>query len=247
MPQTAPSQVSSARPAAVPEPAKAIYSRASRHRRFCSVMLGICILSLTGCGNRSALTARSIERGIHYVTMPTSAYYHRTAEGGYEVVLLHDPLDVQPQRTAAGIAPAVEPPLRQVVHLRILWRPRRIPQQREQLAANASIDWRLFGVGLEGGEDHLHYQGAGFVTIDESGDSARVLIRRALIKPVSSGGRLADPLGPSEFSGSVIAQRDRNRVDRIVGQLRQSVSGVAAAEQDVIRHSGPPPRQPIQP
>jgi hypothetical protein len=216
-------------------------------RTMCSLSLGICILSLTGCGNRSALTVQSIERRTHYVTTPTSAYYTRTPQGGYEVVLLHDPLDVPAQRSGSGIAPAVEPPLRQVVHLRVLWRPRRTPQQRERLAANASIDWHLFGVGLEGEQDHLHYKGAGFVTIDDSGDSARVLIRRALLKPVSAQGRLADPLGPSQLDGSVIAHRSRAEVARVLDQMRQRGEGVAAAQQDVIRHSGPPPRQPAQP
>jgi hypothetical protein len=185
------------------------------------LLLSIVLLS-TGCFSSSnKLTFRSNHGNEIYPQAFRQAYYSKTEDGRYDVVLMEG-----------------GQPLNQIVHIKVLWKPLRGVKPDAPSATNSVIDWYL-----QSGGDRLHYRGAGFVSVSEGRSDATFVIRNAQVELSEGSGRLHDPLGASSLSGSFDAVPNPGQVSSTIEMLRQENARSQVRQASAI--DGPPPRTPV--
>ena len=196
-------------------------------KRLLAPLLPAFFLLLTpGCASsRSTLTLSQV--GGHEIFEKTfpQAYASRTPDGDYQVVLVDEP---SPPTPAPGqpLKVVTQPPLRQIVQIRTLWRPSRGTKPDHPSATNGAIDWFVLGAGTSGPVDRVHYEGVGFVAVDADEDTVKVTVRNATLKTAECSGALSDPLGKSRLTGDITAHRDPRKVQELLAEVR---SGTAYA------------------
>lgn len=183
-----------------------------------------------GCGQNSAeLTLTSLQSNATFLQQFSRAYVTTGATGGSEIVLV----DEQAVNGGGGAEAGEAVPasasgataLRQVMHLRVLWKPQRGTKQSHPSYTNAGLRWYVIG---DGGHDVLEYSGAGFVALQETAAGTQVTIRNATLKPVAAPrGGLCDPVGPARLTGTFIAKKSPQRVKSLLAEVK---SAVASAE-----------------
>lgn len=195
------------------------------YRPFAPLLFGLlCWAALTGgCAQtpQSTLTLTSSRSGQVYKPEFGTAYVSRSGNGDYDVVLTGESTPSADAQTAAAGAVGY---VRQVVHVRVHYRPMRGARLDHPSASNASIRWFVLG---DRPADVVEYAGAGFVTVKPGfgGDAAQVVVRNASLRPVVTRGNLADPLGPVSLDGTFVARSNRQRVDELLAQVRSAVEG----------------------
>src|SRR5690606_18697922 len=113
----------------------------------------------------------------------------------WRILLQEDWTSHPPRKPQQVLEPAGEPPMRQVLSIRLFWRPLPGIPADVPAGSNAAIDWYLLGVGSRAGKDALHYAGVGHVTYQRSGDRIAVTIRQATLQPVEQRGSMHDAFG----------------------------------------------------
>jgi hypothetical protein len=159
--------------------------------------------ALCGCASQSRLTVAPTRSREIFSQRFDKAFSSRDEAGDYRIVLLDDGLNV-PQNTGP-LHPTATPPVRQVVRIRLFWRPMLGTKPDFPSASNAAIDWYVMGTGSREAIDMIHYQGVGFVSVRTAAGGATVTIHTALLNPVASCGRMADPIGVTKLSGTFFA------------------------------------------
>ena len=194
----------------------------------------------TGCALKAdkspRLQLRSMETKQVYAQQFDRAYYSSRGTGEYEVVLIDDGADVTSARGKSSkpidpLPPSQEAPLRQVVHIRVHWRPLRGTKPDHPSATNAVIDWYVTastGDAVEA-DDRLHYQGAAFVELASNGEVAKVSITKAQMSLIEVVGSLYDPVGRSVLSGTFTATRNEKFVAAVTTPLRMDAAAARAA------------------
>jgi hypothetical protein len=181
---------------------------------------------LQGCSNGTAtLTLHPEGQNVAFAKTFAHAYVGKDADGSYACVLVSDDA---PAVTAASndksLAPADATPLRQVVHIKVLWRP--LNGLRDSVASNAAIDWYV--MSTTGGDDLLLYQGAGSVTLTPDGDHAKINIRSADLKPALTRGGLKDPIGNATITGTFTAKANNKEMNQLLAGTRERLATVAS-------------------
>jgi hypothetical protein len=211
----------------------------------------ICVILLAalagGCASDAAtLRFQSVESGKFAVREFRRAYYSKTEDGQYTAVLTDDGINAAPAKSSGAIPAATSTaPLRQVVSIRVLWRPLRGSKPDAPSTTNAVIDWYVRSNTDPASKDMLHYRGAGFISIYGSGETARFTVRNARVELAEQSGRLQDPLGQTELTGSFLATRS----DTLAASSLQT----GTESPDLHRaspassHMGPPPRTMLGP
>ena len=192
-----------------------------------------------GCARNAPAELRltSIEDNSTYRQTFSKAYVSRNAGGGTEIVLT----DVQRVQPAGDAAPAAAagtsagPAVRQVMHLKILWKPQRGARQSHPSYTNAGLHWYVFADPGDGslGEatDVLEYSGAGFVTLAETAAGTQVTIRNATVKAVGTpGDHLTDPVGPARLTGTFLAKQSPQRVNALLAEVKTALDGAVAPQ-----------------
>jgi hypothetical protein len=200
-------------------------------------------LLLTGCfslPSSNKLTFRSNQNGETYSQAFKQAYYSRTADGQYDVVLLANGITPRPTKSSGPIASAPGGPLDQTVQVRVLWKPLRGAKPDAPSATNSVIDWYV--QTTDSGADRLHYRGAGLVSVSEGKNTAKFNIRNAQVALREGAGRLHDPLGASSLNGSFQAIRNDDIVASTIAQLHRENGKPHGSQASV--HEGPPARIP---
>jgi hypothetical protein len=187
-------------------------------------------LVLTGCASKAGtsprLQLRSSQTRQVYAQQFDTAYFSRGDTGEYEIVLVDDG---GADAGTAGSAKAGQPlrpsqaaPLRQVVHIRVHWRPLRGTKPDHPSATNAVIDWYVTAPTGDAAQanDRLHYQGAAFVEIGAKDRVAKVRVSKGQVALVEAVGSLHDPVGRSVLSGTFTATRDKTMVAANTAPLR---------------------------
>ncbi|HZL37607.1 MAG TPA: hypothetical protein VFC78_19980 [Tepidisphaeraceae bacterium] len=143
----------------------------------------------------------------------TQAYAAGNDQGGTDVILV-DPAAQQAMNGYESSAP-----VRQIMHIRVMWVPTR--DMRAE-ASNAAVAWYVIGRSLP---DVLEYTGTAFVYLESQGDgTTSVVIRDATVKRSKSHGSLTDPVGPSRIQGTVIARQDKKMVNRLLHEMQTTVA-----------------------
>jgi hypothetical protein len=208
----------------------------------------ICALFVTGCalkGDESPrLQLRSMRTKQVYAQQFDRAYYSSRGTGEYEIVLIDDSgggggsaTDAKRKSAKSGepLPPSQAAPLRQVVHIRVHWRPLRGTKPDHPSATNAVIDWYVTAPAGDATQtnDRLHYQGAAFVELGTTGTVAKVTITKAQMSLVEVVGSLHDPVGRSVLSGSFAATRNDAMLVAATTPLRLDAAAAAAAARTV--------------
>ena len=208
------------------------------------LLTGLC--SITGCSSGPAsLTFKSTHSEDEYSQQFSRAFYSHPENGEYHAVLIEDGIHPNATKPSEPIVASAAAPLSQTVHVRVLWRPIRGTKPDAPSATNSIIDWYVRTNDSASATDHLHYRGAGFVSVSESKGQARFVIRSAHLELADSGGKLRDPLGASSLSGEFVALKNPGVVTSTVDDLMASAERPALPSH--AAHDGPPPRTPAGP
>jgi len=193
-----------------------------------SLLLIAAIWSAAGCSSDPTLRLTSARDHRTYTQSFTSAYAAREADGDVDVVLLDEP--------TSDSAPA---PVRQVMHIRMLWNPTRDLKADHNSASNATVHWYVLGNQTQTRADVLEYSGTAFVSLDDSGGSTELTIGSATLKPAACRGAMCDPVGPSSVHGTFTARNDRRRVAQVLAGVRTAVAAANAAARDASFRTKP--------
>lgn len=197
--------------------------------------VGLLLLaSAPGCSHDSAdLRLTSLQNKANFRQQFTKAYYSKGEDGDTEIVLLSDAADSSdgsPRVAKAGGAIDSSASVRQVMHLRVLWRPSPGTKQSHPSYTNAGIHWYVLGGSAT--TDVLEYTGAGFVSLSDSPLGTQVTIKNATLKPVENPRcKLNDPVGQSRLTGTFFATRSAKRVSDVLAEVQSAAQLARSAEQ----------------
>jgi hypothetical protein len=185
----------------------------------------IMLASLGGCGtSHPMLSVIPVESQQKYLEKFTQAYVRRNAAGDYEVVLIDDPLDDSAEGDAGQpLSPSPAASLRQVLEIRLLWRPVPGTKADSPAATNASLHWYVLGGATAEGTSMIHYAGTAFVAIATNGPGAAVTIHNGLLKFVSKHGDLVDPLKSFAIDGKFDAVDGDERLAEIQADVKTAI------------------------
>jgi hypothetical protein len=165
-----------------------------------------------GCAReayRPQLTLQSLQ-GHSFTQQFCQAYMSHDKDGDTDLVLLDQASE--DALTAKKSDVQENPPVRQVMHLRVLWNPKRDQKVEHLSGSNATVHWYVMGNTPETAAHIIEYAGTAFVVIDDSEPQLEFTIRNASISPVACRGDLQDPIGTSTLSGTVRARDSHKRV-----------------------------------
>ena len=116
------------------------------------------------------------------------------------------------------------PPLRHVLHVRLLWRPVKGAKADSPAATNASLHWYILGEPTSEGTSVIHYAGTAFVTVTANGPDAEVTIANGNLRFVERRGQqLVDPLKSFKISSNFDAVSDDAKVRQILTDVKSAM------------------------
>ncbi len=202
------------------------------------------VAGLGGCGQKqpaSRLRLRSAQSGKLFSQKFPQAYYSMSSTGEHEIVLVDDGDGARAAKPGRPLQPSASGPLRQVVHIRVHWRPLRGTKPDHPSATNAVIDWYVTAPGGDS-DERLHYRGAAFVEMSPKNGVAKIVVSNGSVELVESTGALRDPVGRSSVSGTFVARRSDARVAAAVAPMRSDDVSARAVRPAGSRQ--PPRREP---
>ncbi len=171
-----------------------------------------------GCSDKSAgLTFTSLQDHRRFADTFTDAYSARNENGDTDIVLIDDATE----RSVVAGKPIG--PVRQIMHIRILWSPSRDMKSDDPAASNASIHWYVMGSDRT---QMIEYSGTAFVYASKAmwGDKLKLRIDNARLKPCVSRGNLKDPVGAARIEGTIYATDNHRIVSQLLADVRTTVA-----------------------
>lgn len=183
------------------------------------------LIFLAGCAAQpTTLMLQPLSRRVIYAQKFGQAYAGQDDDSSPAFLLVSDDAAATSSKHGAQLQPADLPPLRQVVYIKVLWRPM---DGTHNHAANASIDWYILSDTVESAANLLEYQGLGSVTFDPGDNTTTVNIRSANLRPTVSRGTLRDPIGPCKLTGTFTAINDNTRMRSLLSATRKRAGALA--------------------
>jgi hypothetical protein len=183
----------------------------------CLIVALLVFVGAAGCaGPQTDLKVTSIASRQTYRQPFTQAYYRRDGLGNVDVVVVDDAAqqNLSGQRTSA--------PVRQIMHIRVLWVPSR---DMKAVASNASIKWYV--IGDSNPQDVLEYSGSGFVAVNQNGDMTSVSVQNAVLHPSDKHGSLVDPVGHAKIKGTIVARAGEAAVRQLLNDLHTALAAAS--------------------
>jgi hypothetical protein len=219
-----PAVVWSATPIAVRPRAKAA------RLRYCTLHSALFILLLTGCHTSTPDISVTPTRGGGELNQHfTRAFFALDDSGSDQIVLVNDPIDQKPAGPPGGPLPSVAvSPIRQVFVAGLHWRAAPGTMAGSVAAANAVLDWYVYG-GPGAGNSLIHYQGTGFVVIEGRGPTGKVEIEDGLLRRVEKIGDLVDPFKSFTVNGTFQASQNSEQVGTVLADISSAVAAARAS------------------
>jgi hypothetical protein len=175
----------------------------SFHWPVCAALL---LLGGIGCSNQgpATFTVNCASDGKCFTQCFSQAWSTGGDGGDADVVLVSSPDD----------------PVRQVMHIRVLWKPTRDSKADHDSARNATVHWYVIG---KSAPDIIEYDGTAMVVVEPEDHGATLSIRSAVLRPVARRGSLRDPIGQASLHGTVRTTDDPDRVRSVLKNLRAKV------------------------
>lgn len=189
----------------------------------------------SGCTGQAGqqLTLECQRQGQALSQGVAAAYLSRAGDGDADIVLL----DAPSKQCMDGVR--CDAPVRQVMHIRVLWNPARDLKADHSSASNATIHWYVMGNRPDSGGDVLEYAGTGFVLLGDTDNGTELTIRSAAVRAVACHGKLCDPVGRANIHGTVRVITDQRRVRLALSQVRMAVAAASALPNNVAYRAKP--------
>jgi len=160
------------------------------------------------------------------------AYSSQDPDGDTDVVLMDDAA-----RRALDGEP-VHAPVRQIMHIRVLWKPTRDVHADHTSASNATIHWYVIGTSAKNA-GVLEYAGTAMVILEPGEGATELSIRTGNFKVVGNKGALRDPLGPASLHGSVRARDSLERVRLALKSVGTAIASANSLPSDATARTAP--------
>ena len=210
----------------------------SYFRRFCRAcrFVSLCFAGtalMAGCagGSSSQLTVTSSQSRSFSQTFAV-AYASHDSDGDTDVVLMDD------AARAALDGGQVRAPVRQVLHIRVLWKPSRDLHADHDSASNATLHWYVIGTSPKNA-GVLEYAGTAMVVLEPGEGSTELSIRTGNFKAVACRGTLRDPIGPASLHGTITARDSLERVRLALKSVGTAIASANNLPTDVTARSAP--------
>lgn len=212
---------------------KGFYSGVFQSSRF--FMAAGLLLVAGGCASdQQQLTLRSSRQHQTFTQPFSRAYCARDAGGDTEIVLTDQAAEKALQGRPVG------EPVRQVLHIRVLWHPSRDMKADHISATNSTIHWYVMGSKSPG--DVLEYAGTAFVVVERDAGITELTINNASLRPVACRGELCDPVGPATLSGKVRAINSGPRLRQALAMVCTAVAAANSGLPNTASAHQPPER-----
>jgi len=177
-----------------------------------------------GCSSAVSqdLIVTSHKSGQAFTQHFAEGYLNRDSHGDTDVVLA---VDTDHPDGRPGV-------LKQIMHIRVMWRSDRSTKWEGAPDTNASIRWYVF-TDHAGQPEMIEYAGTGTVTIHDDKDRPTVTVENAQLHPAFSQGELNDPIGPSKFEGTFATVTNRQRMDELLSEVRTTLAATSLPQQPV--------------
>jgi hypothetical protein len=191
------------------------------HVRPYGVMVAGLLALAGGCHSGPEVRVTSVD-GSRELRQPFDrVFVEQSQDGTYRIVMSCQGDDRQ-NRSGAGdnLEPQEKIPVRQVMVLKVNWRPRRGFQYDHPAGANASVRWLLLGASPDPAVvDYIEFEGTALVRVRrESASSFAVEISNGYLQPVVTRGQMINSLSESTFEGHFAASDNaRAVIDTING------------------------------
>jgi hypothetical protein len=192
-----------------------------------------------GCSaSKGKVTLRGDENRTLYAQSFDQAWITASHDGEYDVILIQDAATNAPKKDGLSslwppqlpgltkkndnkpLQPLEASTLRQIVHIHVFWQAAGGSVAKDGVVTNAAIDWYVLNHESTDHPELLHYQGAGYVVLDEGKKSTSVDIRDGSMRKNAVRGDLKDPVGPAQLKGTVKAQRNSQLVRDTIADLK---------------------------
>jgi hypothetical protein len=188
----------------------------------------------TGSGSFSSITNRAtktpaLTQRPNGTAMPKNqnnahGYLGESKDGDYEIVLVSEGMNTPASSHNMVLYPTNVASLRQIVHIRVLWRAMAGTRFDQPTSTNATINWYVRSNMPEAENDKIDYAGAGFVGVYPNKTGANILIRNANLALRDHSGDLVDPLGKPAITGNFNVVRNDGMVRDILASLQTKVA-----------------------
>jgi hypothetical protein len=184
------------------------------------------VLCMAGCSaSKGKVTLHGEQGRTIYAQTFNQAYISNSREGEYDVLLIQDPQTSKAEsRGNKPLQPMAAAALRQMVHIHVFWQAQGGSVAKDGVVTNAAIDWYVIAHEASDRPQILHYEGAGYVLLDEGKKTTSVEIRDGSMKKTDLRGDLIDPLGPSRLAGTVKAQRNGPLVRATLSDIKAQMA-----------------------
>ena len=189
----------------------------------CPLLTGCSSLGFGGSKNPK-LTVRPNGTGMPMVQNFPRGYLGINQDGDYEIVLVSEGMQAPSSSHNRILYPTNVASLRQIVHIRVLWRAMPGTRFDQPTSTNATINWYVRSNMPESESDKIDYAGAGFVGVYPNKTGASVLIRNANLAVREHSGDLVDPLGKPSITGTFDVVRNDGMVRDVLATLQTKVA-----------------------
>jgi len=179
-------------------------------------------LCLSGCASRHSDLCFTANDGRHELRQRfDQAFCREFPNGDKDIVLLNDGIVPGNDAGSQGLEAARDLLPRQVVYIRMFWKPV-IFRPDHPAAANASLHWYV--LGMNPGDGWIDYSGTALVTFDGSGDTRSIEVIAAWMTATTKHGQLTDPIGLGSIKGKIKAVVDSARVETMLQDVRAATA-----------------------
>jgi hypothetical protein len=194
------------------------------------LLLLLPLMLLTACADDPTLRVKSND-GRRALSQPFSlAAMSGSVERDFDIVLVAQGTEAaEPVAAGKELNPAPAPPIRQVVYLRLHWRPYPGAGPDNPASSNATVRWFLYPAAgaATATSDSVEYHGTAFVKPTFSRDGCELVVRAGELYPAKIKGRMRDAIGPSSFSGTFFAPYAEPTVAAVLKELPLEVPPAA--------------------
>ncbi|MGN6504598.1 MAG: hypothetical protein ACTHM6_03445 [Tepidisphaeraceae bacterium] len=198
--------------------------------KFCTLALSLGTLLVGGCASDDGvaqLNVHGAQSDDQYVDTFDRALFTQTRDGQVDLLLLSGGDSFQQnQPLISSDTRAINPGVRQVVHLRVLWEPTRTIHLDSPSASNAFVDWHV----IAGPNDRVTYNGSCWAMVKIDGNEASIDLRNASVSVSQVLGDAKDPLKRANLSGKFTATRSDAVVRSYLSELASLDHTTATAQ-----------------
>jgi hypothetical protein len=187
------------------------------------VLSVVCVSALVGCAHKQPQLKVYPEQSLPFVQKFPRSFLSINEAGDYEIVMVAEGTENR-RKQGKILYPTNVASLKQIVHIRILWKPLPGTRADQPTATNATINWYVRSNMPDAQNDKIDYGGAGFVNVYPNKTGAHIVIRNCSLAVRQQSGELVNPLGKPAISGSFDVVRNDGVVRDILATLNTRVA-----------------------